>query len=89
MKLIGPGVRILEVHPGLDSSLLRHAVADAAALGYNTLRVAGGNSLPDSYLEEICREAHRWNMLAVVETHGAAIELRRPDPLRKIGRAHV
>ena len=65
----------------LGAPLLKTAIRDAAALGYNFLSIAGEHSLFYSDLALLCREAHRMRMLTTLTTRAGMLSARRMKTL--------
>ena len=65
----------------LDDDTLADLVSDAAALGYATLAVSGGEPLMFPGLDTLLRNAHEAGMRTMVTTNGTLVTPRRLEEL--------
>lgn len=66
----------------LDAALLRHAISDAAELGYNMLSVSGGEPFLYPALRDLLEQAHRHGWIAGVVTNGMFLTDRKLQELQ-------
>jgi MoaA/NifB/PqqE/SkfB family radical SAM enzyme len=67
---------------GLSVPLLMDAIADAAALGYNRLHIAGDEPLYCAHLHSLCDEGHRRGMRTTLHLAQASVTRRILEELR-------
>ena len=69
----------------LSTPILKQAIADAAAVGYNVLSISGGEPLLFPGLRDVCREAKTQGMLVTLVSNGTTLKRQDADLKNLVG----